>query len=156
MNSLSRNPGSAPAFHLGFHCLYPFKSFSYTKGKRLIKQTGEAEDGPWGPWSEGKIHYMFYLTCAKAHWWANFVWFFTSLSPIFQLCQDGSSWVKPVLSKDECVLPTDTTQWLPWGSNPQPLDLQSSWWANTSCDMWFSTMWCFDKCRLRRAFAASF
>ena len=35
------------AFHLGFHCFfYPFKSFSYTKGKRLLKQTGEAEDRP--------------------------------------------------------------------------------------------------------------
>ena len=28
----------------------------------------------------------------------------------FQLCQDGSSWVEPVLSKDKCVLLKDTTQ----------------------------------------------
>ena len=32
------------------------------------------------------------------------VWFFASLSTIFQLCGDGSSWVEPVLSKDKCVL----------------------------------------------------
>ena len=30
-------------------------------------------------------------------------------STIFQLCQDGSSWVEPVLSKDKCVLLKDTT-----------------------------------------------
>ena len=29
-------------------------------------------------------------------------------STIFQLCRDGSSWVEPVLSKDECVLLKDT------------------------------------------------
>ena len=28
--------------------------------------------------------------------------------------------------------------------------------SNLSCDMWFSTMWCFDKCTLRGACAASF
>ena len=28
------------------------------------------------------------------------IWFFTSQSTIFQICQDGSSWVEPVLSKD--------------------------------------------------------
>ena len=31
-------------------------------------------------------------------------------STIFQLCRDGSSWVEPVLSYDECVLLKDTTQ----------------------------------------------
>ena len=45
------------------------------------------------------------------------IWFFTPQSTIFQLCQDGSSWVEPVLSKDQCVLPKDTTQWRRWGSN---------------------------------------
>ena len=29
---------------------------------------------------------------------------------IFQLCQDRSYWVEPVLSKDICVLLKDTTQ----------------------------------------------
>ena len=28
------------------------------------------------------------------------IWFFMSQSTIFQLCQEGSSWVEPVLSKD--------------------------------------------------------
>ena len=32
------------------------------------------------------------------------IWFFTSQSTIVQLCRDRSSWVKPVLSKDKCVL----------------------------------------------------
>ena len=36
--------------------------------------------------------------------------FFTSQSTIFQLCQDRSFWVEPVLSKDQCVLLKDTTQ----------------------------------------------
>ena len=31
-------------------------------------------------------------------------------STIFQLCRDGSSWVEPVLRKDNCVLHKDTTQ----------------------------------------------
>ena len=29
-----------------------------------------------------------------------FIWLFTSQSTIFQLCQDWSSWIEPVLSKD--------------------------------------------------------
>ena len=29
----------------------------------------------------------------------------------FQLCRDGSFWVEPVLSKDNCVLLKDITQW---------------------------------------------
>ena len=36
--------------------------------------------------------------------------FFTNQSTIFQLCQDGSSWVEPVPSKDSGVLLIDTTQ----------------------------------------------
>ena len=36
--------------------------------------------------------------------------FFASLSTVFQLCQDGSSLVEPVLSKDKCVLLKNTTQ----------------------------------------------
>ena len=37
--------------------------------------------------------------------------FNTSQSTIFQLCQNGSSWVEPALSnKDYCVLLKDTTQ----------------------------------------------
>ena len=43
-----------------------------------------------------------------------FVWYFTSQSTMFQLCQDGSSWVEPVLNKDICVLPKDTMQWRQW------------------------------------------
>ena len=35
---------------------------------------------------------------------------FMSLSTIFQLCRDGSSWDEQVLSKDKCVLLKDTTQ----------------------------------------------
>ena len=38
---------------------------------------------------------------------------FDSICPsqqFFQLCQDGSSWVEPVLSKNKCVLLKDTTQ----------------------------------------------
>ena len=38
------------------------------------------------------------------------IWCFTSQSTIFQLCQGGSSWVEPILSKDKCVLFKDTTQ----------------------------------------------
>ena len=37
--------------------------------------------------------------------------FFTSQSTIFQLCRDESSWVEPVLSKDQCVLLKDKRQW---------------------------------------------
>ena len=48
------------------------------------------------------------------------IWFFTSQSTIFQLCQDESSWVEPVLSKDNCFLLKDTTQWQRWGSKQQP------------------------------------
>ena len=29
---------------------------------------------------------------------------FTSQSTLFQSCQDGSSWVEPILSRDKCVL----------------------------------------------------
>ena len=47
-------------------------------------------------------------------------------STIFQSYRDGSSWVEPVLSWDQCVLLKDTTQWRRWGSNPQPLGLESS------------------------------
>ena len=43
-----------------------------------------------------------------------------SQSTCFQLCRDGSSWVKPELRKDLCVLLKDTTQWRLRGSNPQP------------------------------------
>ena len=43
------------------------------------------------------------------------IWFFTSQSKKFQLCQDGPSWVEPVLSKDKCILLKDTTQWRRWG-----------------------------------------
>ena len=46
-------------------------------------------------------------------------------STIFQLNRDGSSWVEPVLSWDVSCSRT-TTQWGPWGSNPQPLGLKSS------------------------------
>ena len=45
-----------------------------------------------------------------------FVWF-DSLLPSQKLCQDGSFWVEPVLSKDLCVLLKDTTQWPQWGLN---------------------------------------
>ena len=51
----------------------------------------------------------------------------------FQLCQNGSSWVEPVLSKDKCVLLKDTTQWYQWGSNLQPLGLESSTLALSHC-----------------------
>ena len=43
------------------------------------------------------------------HDFACLIWFFTSQSTIFQLCQDRSSWVEPELSKDKCVLLKDTT-----------------------------------------------
>ena len=45
-----------------------------------------------------------------------------SQSTIFQLCWDGSSCIKPVLSKDKCVLLKDTTQ---WGWRLRPLGLES-------------------------------
>ena len=35
------------------------------------------------------------------------IWFFTSKPTTFQLSQDGSSWVEPVLSKDKWVLLKD-------------------------------------------------
>ena len=50
----------------------------------------------------------------RNHFWfigVCLIWFFTSQSAIFQLCQDGSSWAEPVLSKDKCVLLKDTTKW---------------------------------------------
>ena len=53
------------------------------------------------------------------------VWSFTSQSTIFQLCQDGSFWVEPVLDKDKCVLLKDKTQWCQWGSNPHAFGLES-------------------------------
>ena len=41
-----------------------------------------------------------------------FVWLILYFSVShFQLCRDGSSWVEPVLSKDNCVLLKDKTQW---------------------------------------------
>ena len=46
-----------------------------------------------------------------------------SQSTIFQLCQVGSSWFEPVLSKDYCVLLNAVT---PVRLNPQPLDIESS------------------------------
>ena len=49
-----------------------------------------------------------------------------SQSTISQLCWDRSSSVEPALSKDKCVLLKDTTHWRWWGSNPQPLCLESS------------------------------
>ena len=58
--------------------------------------------------------------------WFCWIWFFTSLEAIFQLFWDGPSWVEPVLSMDKYVLLKDTTQWLRWGLNPQPLGLESS------------------------------
>ena len=54
------------------------------------------------------------------------IFFFNSQSTIFQLSRNWSSWVQPVLSKDYCVLLKDTTQWHQRGSNPQPLDLETS------------------------------
>ena len=54
------------------------------------------------------------------------IWFFRSESTIFQLCQDGSSWVEPVLSNDKCVLLKDTTQWHWWGFYPWPLRFELS------------------------------
>ena len=45
---------------------------------------------------------------------------------MFQLCQDESSWVEPVLSKDIFVLLKDTTKWRRWGWNTRPLGLGSS------------------------------
>ena len=47
-------------------------------------------------------------------------------STICQLCGNGSSWVEPVLSLDQCVLLKDTTQWRWWSSNPWSLRLESS------------------------------
>ena len=85
-------------FDLGLHCL----PMSHKKDARL-------------KWVKIKL----LLFCL--------IWFFTSLSRIFQICRDGSSWVEPVLSKDKYVLLwKDTTQWCRWGSNPQPLGLESS------------------------------
>ena len=63
------------------------------------------------------------------------LWLFMSLSTIFQLCWDQSSWVEPVLSKDKCVLLKDTahcrqsqdTWYSIWGLLPgqnQPLTRQ--------------------------------
>ena len=31
------------------------------------------------------------------------IWFFTSQWILFQICQEGSSWVEPILSKDLCL-----------------------------------------------------
>ena len=57
---------------------------------------------------------------------SSLIWFFTSQPTIFQLCPDGSSLVKPVLSKEKCVLLKDTTHWRRWGLNPRPLCFESS------------------------------
>ena len=65
------------------------------------------------------------------------IWLFTSQLNNFQLCQDRSSWVEPVLSKDKCVLLKDTTQWRRWGSNPRPLCLESSTLPLTHCAPYF-------------------
>ena len=61
------------------------------------------------------------------------------------------------------------SKWMSWGSSwiSQQNDFSNSdcsccphpsikFWPNMSCDMWFPTMWHFDKCRLRRACSASF
>ena len=42
---------------------------------------------------------------------------------MFQICQEGSFWVEPVLSKDKYVSLKDTTQWRRSGLNPRPLGL---------------------------------
>ena len=44
----------------------------------------------------------------------------------FSVMSDGSSWVEPVLSKDQCVLLKNTTQWRQWVSNQQPFSLESA------------------------------
>ena len=100
-----------------------------------------------------KLCMVFRLICCL-------IWFYTSQSTIFQLRCDGSSLVKPVLSKDNCVLLKDTTQWCRWGSNMRPLSLESSTLLVSQCASykvfclsdkavygvlpeWRNSVWCF-------------
>ena len=68
-----------------------------------------------------------YLKCMgqPAHF-ACLIWFFRSKPTFFQSCQDRSSWVEAVLSRDLCALLKNTMQCRRWGLNPQPLHFQSS------------------------------
>ena len=75
--------------------------------------------------SSNSCFHLWYSFCVFFFFFC-LLWYFTSHSTIFQLCQDGSSWVEPVLSKHKCVLLKDTTQWGQWGSNQRPLGLESS------------------------------
>ena len=75
------------------------------------------------------ISLLFYGWCKNFHVSCLFVcliWFLTSQSTRFQLCQDRSSWVEQELSKDKCVLLKDTTQLRWWDLEPGPLCLESS------------------------------
>ena len=54
----------------------------------------------------------------------------------FSVVSGRSSWVKPVPSTDKSVLLKDTTQWRRWGSNLQPLNLESSTLPLSSCAPW--------------------
>ena len=54
------------------------------------------------------------------------IWFFTSQSTIFSVMLGWASWDEPVLRKDKCALLKDKMQWCRWGSNRQPLGIESS------------------------------
>ena len=55
------------------------------------------------------------------------LWTTGSWSTIFLLCQDGftASWVLTSTNGNLCVLLKDTTYCSVWGSNPEPLNLES-------------------------------
>ena len=74
------------------------------------------------------------------HWVSLFclIGFFTSQSTIIQLCRNGSSWVEPVLSKDNVSCSRTQHSWRQWGSNPRPLSLESSYHWATVLPHWMS------------------
>ena len=81
--------------------LYPFHSGHQPTG--TLANSEDLDEMPC------KILFHISVACLLQHTCITRIFFclislFTSQSTIFRLCQDGSSWVEPVLSKDKCVL----------------------------------------------------
>ena len=79
-----------------------------------------------------------YFDCIDS--WSLFILILYVPSTILQLNRDGPSWVEPVLiARINVSCSTTTTQWRRWGSNPQPLGLESSTLPLSHCaphDAW--------------------
>ena len=75
------------------------------------------------------------LTCKTFFFVVVFYLLLYIQSTVFQLCQDWSSWVEPVLSSDNCVLLKNTTQCRQQGLNLLHLSLESSTLPLSHCTL---------------------